>query len=266
MAFLERKRMGDKYRKAITATVLTYIDTAKQMRSDPLGLAKLSPTGSIVLGGELRKATGKKHSFPDSVWWVTINPDTGRMRTPVLISTDLSKWRKKLNKQLEDEWGRISAVKRLAKKRATTGAIVAAVTTAAVIAIVLTAGGAAPGVAAGASSASAGAGGAAGAAGAGGAAGAAGTAKAAAGTTVKVLSSLKAISQAASQGKDLEGQAQAATQSMPPETAAVVVTEAQKEVARKEAPFYTQPPFLIGAGVVSIVVLGFLTRPLWQRS
>jgi hypothetical protein len=260
MAFLERKRMGDKYRKAITATVLTYIDTAKQMRSDPLRMAKLSPTGSIVLGGELRKATGKKHSFPDSVWWVTINPDTGRMRTPVLISTDLSKWRKKLNKQLEDEWGRISAVKRLAKKRATTGAIVAAVTTAAVIAIVLTAGGAAPGVAAGASSASAGAGGAAGAAGAG------GTAKAAAGTTVKVLSSLKAISQAASQGKDLEGQAQAATQSMPPETAAVVVTEAQKEVARKEAPFYTQPPFLIGAGVVSIVVLGFLTRPLWQRS
>jgi hypothetical protein len=53
---------------------------------------------------------------------------------------------------------------------------------------------------------------------------------------------------------------------MPPETAEFVVTEAQKEVARKEAPFYTQPPFLIGAGVVSIVVLGFLTRPLWQRS
>jgi hypothetical protein len=56
MAFGERKKMGDKYRTALTKTVLTYVETARQLNQDPLKMKNLRTMGSVVLGGELKKA------------------------------------------------------------------------------------------------------------------------------------------------------------------------------------------------------------------
>ena len=100
MAFGERKKMGKKYRTAITASVLTYIETAKQMRQDPLKMARLPTTGAIILGWELGRKLGKKIKPKDSVWWVTVNPKTGEVGRQIHLGPDLSKWRKKLNQQL----------------------------------------------------------------------------------------------------------------------------------------------------------------------
>ena len=224
MAFGERKKMGDKYRLALTATVLNYIDTARQLKQDPMGLASLPTTGTVLLGAEIGK------SSPDSVWWITLNPNTGGMSGSKQLHYDLSKWRKQLNTQLKT-WGQKSAVKMLRNKRARNAGIVAAVVVAVAAATVLTLG------AAGVIGAGAGAG--AGAAGAGAAttavattattttaAAGGGTAlgTAAGGGAGALIPTLQAITQAASSG--LEAQAQAAQEQLPPSLAAAAEEDA----------------------------------------
>lgn len=135
----ERAKMAKKYRVALTATVLTYIDTAKQLVSDPLSISRLPITGSVVLGGEL----GLRPK--DSVYWQVIDPATCKPLKPIKLADDLSKWRKALNKQLK-AWGQRSEVKRLATKRAIAGGVIAALVVAAVVATVLTFGGAGPAI------------------------------------------------------------------------------------------------------------------------
>lgn len=259
MALGERKKMGDKYRTAVTATVLTYIETAKQLGQDPLGMARLSTTGSVVLGAELSPKVGKSLTPKDSVYWVVVNPRTGKIGGYVRVAPDLSKWRRKLNSQLKS-WGEKSAVKQLAKKRAITGAIVAAVTTAVVIAIVLTAGAAAgPAAAAAASQGGAGAG----AAAAGGGISAGGAAAGATGggaSLTGLMQGFQALSAAAASGQDLAGQATAAEGAMPPDQAALVQQEADSLV---NPALWQQPVFWIG--VVGLTGLGAAAFALVSR-
>lgn len=242
MAFGERKKLGDKLRTAFTADVLSYIETAKQLGQDPLSLARLSTTGSIVLGAELGAKLGKRITPKDSVYWVAVNPNTGKIGGRARLAPDLGKWRKKLVRQLK-AWGAKSEVKKLAKKRAVTGAVVAAVTTGVVIAVVLTAG-AAAGPAAAAAATQGGAG-----AAAGGTA-AAGTAGGGAGLT-GLMQGLQAISAAQSAGKGLSSQAAAAESAMPPEQTALVKQEAESIV---NPPIYEQPLFWVG--ILGVVVVG----------
>lgn len=147
--FGERRKMGDKYRKAVVATVLTYIDTARSKKKDPLKMKDLSFSGCVLLGAELPVGAVKKPGAKDSVWWVTLSV-RGKPAKYTKLGDDLSKWRRKLNKQLKT-WGQESAVKKLAHKRAVAGGIIAAVVVAVVVATILTAGAAgafAPGAAA----------------------------------------------------------------------------------------------------------------------
>jgi hypothetical protein len=252
MAFGERKKMKDKYRTAVAASVLEYIDTAKQLRKDPLRMARLSTLGSVVLGGELKKSTGRKHGPNDSVWWVVVNPHTGRVSSTKQIAPDLSKWRKSLNKQLT-AWGKKSAVKQLAKKRRTRGLVIAAITTAVVIATVVTVGVATGPMAAGAAAAGASGSGAAAAAGGGVSAGTAAAASGGGGTALTGLfKGMQAISAAASAGQGLAGQASAAEAAVPPAQMQMITTE----VTAIEAPIYTQPLFWVGVTGVTVLVVG----------
>lgn len=131
--------MDDKYRRAFTATILTYISTAKDVGQDPLGLAKLPLAASIVTGRELSLRLGRtihKKNEKDSLWWVRVDPASGKMLGYEKIATDLSKFRAKLNKQLK-AWGKKSDIKKLMTKRAVNIAIVAGVTTAVIVATVV---------------------------------------------------------------------------------------------------------------------------------
>lgn len=142
MAVLERKKMGDKMRAAYAQTILAYQETARQLGQDPLNLRKLNPVGGVVTGKELSDKLERKVGDKDSLWWVTLNPNTGAFSHYVEIAKDRSKFQRALNKQLKD-WDTVSAVKQLANKRRKNGAIIAAVTTAVVIATLVTAGAAA---------------------------------------------------------------------------------------------------------------------------
>lgn len=242
MAIGERTKMGDKYRTALTATVLTYIDTAKQLRSDPLVMTYLQPTGAIVLGEELSRKLGKNlGGAKDSVYWLTINPRTGAVANYYKLGTDLSKWRKALNKQLK-AWDQKSAVKQLSRKRATTAGVIAAVTVAIVVLTIVTVG-AATGPAAAAAAAGAGSGGAAAATGTGTAvatgvaAGGGGTALTGAGGTAGLAAALKAaeaISKAAQAGKSMNDIATAALQTLPADRAQALETQAIDDAAYTE--------------------------------
>ena len=140
MAILERKKLGDKYRAAVNATVLAYNEESRERGDDPLDLNHLNMLGSVMLGKELadkmeRNAYGKA----DSVWWVSLDPVTGAFARKEPIAGDLSKWRKELNRQLK-EWGTTSAIRELQKKRLKNGLIVAAIATAVAVATLVTAG------------------------------------------------------------------------------------------------------------------------------
>lgn len=259
MALFERTRMDDKYRRAFTATVLTYIATAKELGKDPLKLSKLPLAASIVTGRELSLRLGKTvHKEKDSLFWVSVDPSTGGISGYRFLAPDLSKFRSKLNKQLK-EWGKKSDIKKLMTKRAVTAGVVAAVVTAAVIVTIVTLGAAAP-AAAGAGTAAAGAGGAT-AAGAGGAAGAAGAGAGAAGAagagtagagaaSVGTLAAGEALKKAsggalktalgaltneAAKGGSLDAMANAAKASVPPDKAAALEAQGQQTAADVEA-------------------------------
>ncbi len=243
MAFGERKKMGDKYRTALTKTVLTYVETARQLNQDPLKMKNLPTVGSIVLGGELQKSFPNLSFGPkDSVWWIVVNPYTGKVQSRRKLANDLSKWRRKLNKQLK-AWGEKSAVKRLATKRLAAAAIVAAVTTAVVVAVVLTAGGAA----AGAGAAAAAKGGA-----------TATTATTAAAESKKLAGLFKGLKGIANeQSKNLLTQAFAAERAMPPEITKQVQQEA-KDLPDTEgglAVLRDNAPLVAGVGVVAAILL-----------
>lgn len=238
MAFGERKKMGDKYRTALTKTVLTYVETARQLNQDPLKMKNLPTVGSIVLGGELQKSFPNLSFGPkDSVWWIVVNPYTGKVQSRRKLANDLSKWRRRLNKQLK-AWGEKSAVKRLATKRLAAAAIVAAVTTAVVVAVVLTPAGPALGAAAAK------------------AAKGVGSAAAAGGKKLPGLfKGLKGI--ANEQSKNLLTQAFAAERAMPPEITKQVQQEA-KDLPDTEgglAVLRDNAPLVAGVGVVAAILL-----------
>ena len=241
MAFGERKKMGDKYRTALTKTVLTYVETARQLNQDPLKMKNLRTMGSVVLGGELKKAfPGLSFGSKDSVWWVIVSPDTGKVQSRRKLADDLSRWRRKLNKQLK-AWGEKSAVKRLATKRLASAAIIAAVTTAVVVAVVLTAGGAAAGAGAAATAK--------------GAAGTAATAGTAGGKKLAGLfKGLKGI--ANEQGKNLLTQALSAERSMPTEVTKQVQEEAQNLPDTEQGLIQLDnAPLIVGVGAVALVAI-----------
>lgn len=229
MGIFERKSMNDKTRLLTTETVLLYIDTAKQVNSDPMGLTKLNPVGSVFLGDELQ---GKVNGEKDSVWWVAVDPSTGRT-TATQLGPDRSKWQRAIGDWLK-RWGEKSPVRARAQRRGVAIGIVAAIVVAAVIAIVATGGLAAVGAGAAASTA--------GTAGAGANSAAAGaklvsfsskgltlTAKSGAAKTIPtkhILAGAKAINHAAQSGADAETQAAMATAALPPEDAAALESAA----------------------------------------
>ncbi len=260
MAFAERKKMGNKYRQAVTATVLTYIDTAKQLNQDPLGLVKLSPVGTVLLGAELGFKLNKKMGPDDSVWWITVNPANGTIVKHKQLAADLSAWRKKLNKQLK-AWDQKSAVKQLTRKRATTAGIVAAIVVAVVVVSVLTVGAGTAGAAAGGAAAA----NAAAVATVGGTSGTALGTAAGTGGTAALLPALKAIGAAASAGGSLAQQAQAGKASLPPEyvaavdqDAASVTEQVETDIAapdESDSNSSSQTTTLIAVGAVAAVAL-----------
>lgn len=243
MGFLERKQLGDKYREAITATVLVYRDTSKQLGLDPLSLAKINPRGAVMLGGEV----GKKPK--DSVWWVWANSQ-GKYGGRKKLADDLSKWRRKLNKQLK-AWDKKSPVKRLSTRRAVAGGVVAAVVVATVVVIAVTAGAAAPAAAPAAAAAAGGGGGAGGAV-----AGGGGAAFAAVGGALKTLGQNADLQTLADAAKGvMSPQEQQAVEAQAQETAVVVEEDVEKEGIN-------WVPWAIGAGVLGLggLVVLFATR------
>lgn len=261
MGIFERKRMNDKTRLLTTETVLLYIDTAKQVNSDPMGLTKLPVTGAVFLGDELK---GTVRGEKDSVWWVAVDPNTGRT-TATQLGPDRSKWQRAIGDWLK-RWGELSPVRARARKRGIAIGVVAAIVVAAVVIVVASGGTAA--VAAGAAAPALSAGGAGGVG-----AGATGTAQAAtagkalsfspkgltiatkggATKTIPPKTLLKAtgiVSRAAQSGADAETQAALAAAELPPED-----TAALKGAAEKEADAF--PLEWVAAGVVgAAAVLG----------
>lgn len=257
MAIGERRKLGDNYRAALSATVMTYIDAAKELKSDPLGMKKLSIVGSTVLGAELPPGAVKNPGAKDSVWWVQVN-DQGIPVKYTKLGNDLSKWRKSLNKQLK-AWDKKSAIKKLQRKRATAGGIIAAVVVVAIVATVLTAGAAAamgtPLIGSGMA-----AGGATGAAGGLGSEG--------------VRQVLKATTSAASAGKSLIDMGTAAKSAMPGTTGAEVGAQAEMMSATIETDIETasEGPELIdyalwASGGLFVIALSalLLTKPKSQQ-
>jgi hypothetical protein len=210
----ERAQMTDAYRQALTATVLTYNAAAKEAGEDPLALRKLSNLGAAVLGGEIGSHVGTRSK--DSVWWVTVNPNTGSPAAYTWVADDLSKWRRQLNAQLK-AWDQKSAVKQLSTKRLEVAGVIAAVVVAVVVITVLTVGvGTAP------------------AAGGGGGIGA--------GALSSLQPALKAIGKVAQVGGSLEQQAQAGKQALPPQAEAQVEHDAQATTAQVSTDIATSSP------------------------
>lgn len=236
----ERKKLGDAYRTAITTTVLTYIETAKDLKKDPLGMKTLPISGAIVLGGELperRNSKGQKLSngASDSVWWVVVSAaQNGAPTQFIKLADDLSKWRSSLNKQLK-EWDEKSAVKKLSSSRAALGGVIAAVVVATVVITVVTfgtgSGAAAAGGAAAANAAAANMAAATAAATAGAAVPAGLTA---AGGSAGLLAALEAVDKAASAGKSVADAAAAVKQILPNQNAEKLSLVGQQAAAESE--------------------------------
>jgi hypothetical protein len=217
--------------------VLTYVETARQLNQDPLKMKNLRTMGSVVLGGELKKAFPNLSFGPkDSVWWVIVSPDTGKVQSRRKLANDLSKWRRSLNKQLK-AWGEKSAVKSLATKRLASAAIIAAVTTAVVVAVVLTPAGPALGAAA--------------------AKAAKGVGSAAAAGGKKLAGLFKGLKGIANeQGKNLLTQALSAERSMPAEVTKQVQEEAQNLPDTEQGLIQLDnAPLIVGVGAVALVAI-----------
>lgn len=132
MAIGERRKLSNKYRHAATASVLSYVDMATQLKQDPLGLKDLH-VGTVFLGAELSDRLGKDMGPNDGVWWVWLDPKTGKMLGHKQLGSDLSKWQKQLSAQLK-AWGQKSEVKQQNNKRNRNAGFVAALLVTAAVA------------------------------------------------------------------------------------------------------------------------------------
>ena len=239
MGFGERAKMTKGYREAITATVLTYMETAKELGQDPLGMARLPMTGCVFLSKELNMPRPN-----DAAYWAVLDPATGKVISKVKLADDLSRWRQGLNAQLA-AWDQKSIVKQRRNKRARNGAIIAAI----VVAVAVTAVFAAPLVLGGGGAAAASAG-----TGSGAAAGAAGFGP-------KILKALGALGRAAAQGKDLAAAAAAGEAALPPDLQQGVETvadqtsyEAAGESDPKDKMAWIAAAIVAAGGLVALAV------------
>jgi len=255
MGLFEKNQMSNKYREAVLTTVLVYQDLAKTTKSDPLNLLRLSPMGVPFTGKELAKKVGKRPKDlgdKDSVWWVTINPNTSQVSNYVQIADDIGQWKKQINKQLE-KWGQKSELKKIAKKRAIAAGVIAAIVVAVVVVTVLTAG-TGTAAAGGAVAASTG-----GTAAAGGGAAAAGG-SAAAGGGGALLASFKDIAKDIAT-KGLEGAAENVKGSLPPKQQEQVEQAAKDSAKDADAALEGTPEWLypaVGVGIAALVATAFL--------
>jgi hypothetical protein len=255
MGLFEKNQMSNKYREAVLTTVLVYQDLAKTTKSDPLNLLRLSPMGVPFTGKELAKKVGKRPKDlgdKDSVWWVTINPNTSQVSNYVQIADDIGQWKKQINKQLE-KWGQKSELKKIAKKRAIAAGVIAAIVVAVVVVTVLTAG-TGTAAAGGAVAASTG-----GTAAAGGGAAAAGG-SAAAGGGGALLASFKDIAKDIAT-KGLEGAAENVKGSLPPKQQEQVEQAAKDSAKDADDALEGTPEWLypaVGVGIAALVATAFL--------
>jgi hypothetical protein len=265
MGLFEKNQMSNKYREAVLTTVLVYQDLAKTTKTDPLNLLRLSPMGVPFTGKELAKKVGKRPKDlgdKDSVWWVTINPNTSQVSNYVQIADDIGQWKKQINKQLE-KWGQKSELKKIAKKRAIAAGVIAAIVVAVVVVTVLTAGtgtaAAGGAVAASTGGTAAGGGAAAGGAVAGGAVAVKGGA-AAAGGGGALLASFKDIAKDIAT-KGLEGAAENVKGSLPPKQQEQVEQAAKDSAKDADAALEGTPEWLypaVGVGIAALVATAFL--------
>lgn len=257
MGLFEKNQMSNKYREAVLTTVLVYQDLAKTTKTDPLNLLRLSPMGVPFTGKELAKKVGKRPrdlGDTDSVWWVTINPNTSQVSNYVQIADDIGQWKKQINKQLE-KWGKKSELKKIAKKRAIAAGVIAAIVVAVVVVTVLTAGtgtAAAGGAVAASTGGTAAAGGTAatGTAVAGGAAGGGGA----------LLASFKDIAKDIAT-KGIEGAAENVKGSLPPKQQQQVEQAAKDSAKDADDALEGTPEWLypaVGVGIAALVAMAFL--------